>query len=218
MSDKPMTPWNDTLMGRVETAMRPWTLTLGLRDGQALESACFNFCRSAVADARSEAFEEAAKVAEEHRGAARRDRLEKVKRLGIRHHCTDDTTADERGEDIASGLIATAIRARGKEGGGQTRSSPRRRKPRSAISGTRSSSCGMAGAGKGEDMTDIELQALSALVVGFATEADAANSQRKVIGASMAYDGFPSADALRCLEAELWRRGAIRVRGKEGGA
>lgn len=59
-------------------------------------------------------------------------------------------------------------------------------------------------------MTNEELIALAALVVGNAAETNAANDSRKQQGYSVAYDGICGADALQALEMELRKRGILK--------
>ncbi len=58
-------------------------------------------------------------------------------------------------------------------------------------------------------MTDIELQALAAVVNAEVANVIVANQDRVARGEGMAYDNFWS-DAARALEAELIRRGVIK--------
>jgi prolyl-tRNA editing enzyme YbaK/EbsC (Cys-tRNA(Pro) deacylase) len=60
-------------------------------------------------------------------------------------------------------------------------------------------------------MTDIELQALAALVNALAAETIAANDARKASGCeTMAYEGFAGPDEMKALRDELVRCGVLK--------
>ena len=57
--------------------------------------------------------ERCAKIAADHKGAATKRRLARGMKLGsLPHHAQDEIVAEERGEDIAAEMIATAIRTK----------------------------------------------------------------------------------------------------------
>jgi hypothetical protein len=62
--------------------------------------------RRQITEARAKAIEDAAKVADAHKGQAARDRAKKPKPFG---GWGDEVFAEERGEDIAAEVIAAAI-------------------------------------------------------------------------------------------------------------
>lgn len=67
---------------------------------------------------RVQGLEEAAKVADAHRGRAAKERVQRGRRLSMLPPAVrDEILAEERGEDIAAELIAKDIRALPLEGG-----------------------------------------------------------------------------------------------------
>ena len=75
--------------------------------------------------------------------------------------------------------------------------------------------CGMCLASKTRPLSDVELQALSTLVVADVTEIEAGNNDRAHHGYAPAYGlgAMWGMDSYRCLEAELRRRGVIKTPG-----